>query len=329
MLISVIERIISATAPSPADKVVYHSWIRKIVRHTGALPSSFFLEEVMRSSDHPVAGGGFADIYIGSYGGIRVALKVLRIYGTQNQRREAVKAVAHEAIFWKNLDHPHILPFLGISNDAFVPHLCLVSPWMSHGNIMDYIEAHPEVDRLPLLAQSASGLCYLHEHNPGLIHGDIRGANLLIDENAKVRITDFGLIGITETQALGTSFTAHTERGAVAYMAPELFGTTEVKKNRATDVYAFGITMFEAITGSQPLRGFGMGVQLVMAVCNGLRPSRPPADVSGAVSEFLWTLITLCWDANPSLRPIMHEIAALLDSELTGDLGSKWILGTR
>jgi hypothetical protein len=63
---------------------------------------------------------------------------------------------------------------------------------MPNGNIVHYIEDHPESDRLPLvrsltasaivilikipkLAQSASGLCYLHEHNPGLIHGDIKG----------------------------------------------------------------------------------------------------------------------------------------------------------
>jgi serine/threonine protein kinase len=76
--------------------------------------------------------------------------------------------------------------------------------------------------------------------------------NLLIDEDGNVRITDFGLISITESQGFGTSFTAYTERGSVAYMAPELFAASEVKKNRNTDVYAFGITMLEVNFSTSP-----------------------------------------------------------------------------
>jgi serine/threonine protein kinase len=95
-----------------------------------------------------------------------------------------------------------------------------------------------------------------------LIHGDIKGvsalnllyplakltntqANILIDGDGNARITDFGLLTITETQALGNSFTTHDLRGSVRWMAPELFVNPEAKKNRSTDVYAFAMTVLE------------------------------------------------------------------------------------
>jgi serine/threonine protein kinase len=71
-------------------------------------------------------------------------------------------------------------------------------------------------------------------------------ANILIDEERKVRITDFGLLSITESQAYGTSHTILTDRGSVRWMAPELFGT-QICKTRFTDVYAFGMTILEVI----------------------------------------------------------------------------------
>jgi serine/threonine protein kinase len=67
-------------------------------------------------------------------------------------------------------------------------------------------------------------------------------SNILIDEEGNARITDFGLINIAESQALATSFTSYTDRGTVRWMAPELFGE-QVKINRSTDVYAFGMTI--------------------------------------------------------------------------------------
>jgi serine/threonine protein kinase len=68
--------------------------------------------------------------------------------------------------------------------------------------------------------------------------------NILIDEEGNARITDFGLISITESQALETDFTAHAGRGSVRWMAPELF-RSGVRINRSTDVYAFGMTIHE------------------------------------------------------------------------------------
>jgi hypothetical protein len=77
--------------PTIEDTMLYQSWIRKIVRHTGALPPSFVLDGVVRSGEHPVSGGGFSDIFMGTYKWNSVALKVLRMYGKANRNKEAFK----------------------------------------------------------------------------------------------------------------------------------------------------------------------------------------------------------------------------------------------
>ena len=103
-----------------------------------------------------------------------------------------VQDIIHEALHWKRLSHPHILPFLGLTRDH---HLSLVSPWMSNGNILEYLEKNPNADELLLvrhtypgiylcsscllgklqLAQAAHGLVYLHACH--LMHGDIKAVS--------------------------------------------------------------------------------------------------------------------------------------------------------
>ncbi len=53
-----------------------------------------------------------------------------------------------EALVWRNLKHPNVLPFLGVSTELFVPSFCLISPWMENGNIMSFLAVNPGHDRL-------------------------------------------------------------------------------------------------------------------------------------------------------------------------------------
>ena len=69
-------------------------------------------------------------------------------------------------------------------------------------------------------------------------------ANILIDSNGCVRLADFGLLSISESQNFATSYTSQNDKGSLRWMAPELFDTGK-KKSRASDVYAFGMTTLE------------------------------------------------------------------------------------
>jgi hypothetical protein len=74
-----------------SDLQTYQGWIRKIARETGVLPSTFVLKGVARKSKYAVSGGGFADIYVGKHGGRDVALKVLRVFLTPENRKRVFR----------------------------------------------------------------------------------------------------------------------------------------------------------------------------------------------------------------------------------------------
>jgi serine/threonine protein kinase len=102
-------------------------------------------------------------------------------------------------LLWKELDHPNILPFLGVDTQLKQPSYCLISPWMKNGNALSYLKAHPSADRL-LLVRSlqisdacpiftsrgqikdvVSGLKFLHYREPPIVHGDIKCVSVIIN----------------------------------------------------------------------------------------------------------------------------------------------------
>jgi len=98
-----------------------------------------------------VTGGGFSDIYQGRIQGHLVALKVLRVFATEEDDWKVRKEICREALIWRQFYHPYILPFYGVCDDLFTPRLCLVSPWMNNGNVMNYLSQHPNARRFPLV----------------------------------------------------------------------------------------------------------------------------------------------------------------------------------
>jgi serine/threonine protein kinase len=115
---------------------------------------------VEKLEQEAVAGGGFADIFLAVHCQQRVALKRLRVFGYQNDRVRATlrgvrsflsyiwgrvytvvfpQLLFKEALTWRELQHPNVLPFLGVDLKTFPGSFCLVSPWMKHGTVLKYI----------------------------------------------------------------------------------------------------------------------------------------------------------------------------------------------
>lgn len=125
------------------------------------LPPSLFIKDVLSttSDDIALASGSFADVSRGTYQGQEVAIKRFRLYasdGSENKKLykvlEASLSVSiygltarqrfyREAQMWQKLRHPRILEFVGIDEDALRDEgeLCIISPWMTQGTLMDYL----------------------------------------------------------------------------------------------------------------------------------------------------------------------------------------------
>ncbi|KAJ7805838.1 hypothetical protein B0H14DRAFT_2610991 [Mycena olivaceomarginata] len=87
------------------------------------------------------------DIWKGTFSEKPVCLKVLRFFATETDREKLKKEFFHEALIWRQLRHPNILPFLGISDELFAPSLCMISPWMENGSLIRFLENNPLHDR--------------------------------------------------------------------------------------------------------------------------------------------------------------------------------------
>jgi len=179
---------------------------------------------------------------------------------------------------------------------------------MEHGNIREYLHENSKADPYRLLFQVAEGLQYLHESH--FHHGDIKSANILINGDQEACLSDMGLTTISATQAINSN-SMDNASGTPRWMAPELF----VDKPRFTyesDVYAFGMTIYEVISGKLPFQGL-REFAVISVVIGGQRPARPGQEESAFVFEDrLWNLVQCCWMQDASTRCKMPEVVSTL-----------------
>ncbi|KDQ07623.1 hypothetical protein BOTBODRAFT_87117, partial [Botryobasidium botryosum FD-172 SS1] len=151
--------------------------------------------------------------------------------------------IEREVHVWRRLQHPNILPLIGLCTLDSVTYM--VSPWMANGNAFDYVRSNRGVDRLLLLAQAADGLKFLHDFNPTIVHGDMRGPNVLISASGSACIADFGLSHVVEEASKFSYSTSWMRAGNCAWMAPELLGDDPPPRSTETDVFSFGRMIVE------------------------------------------------------------------------------------
>jgi serine/threonine protein kinase len=145
--------------------------LRAICGHHTTLPSSHIISgDLTKIGESPTAFGGFADVWQGDQGGKRVCIKVLRIALNDTgglrkvrirRRRIALfadglswvlQSFFKEAVVWKRLRHPNIVPFLGVT----IKPLQFVSEWMPNGTLTHYVTKNPSVNRIALVSPSSS-----------------------------------------------------------------------------------------------------------------------------------------------------------------------------
>ncbi|KAG8981122.1 hypothetical protein FRC05_004022 [Tulasnella sp. 425] len=250
--------------------------------------------------------GGFGDVFAGTHSRAgKVALKRPRIGPTGYNEDLRFQ---REAATWEKLQHPHILKYLGtFQRDG---HLYFVSPFIENGTLVEYIVLHPSVNRIKLVCDTAGAISYLHAQ--GVVHGDIKASNLLVGDEGQVLLCDFGL---TKTTDLSTT-TAMKGIGSLRWQSPELWdGGSKCFKS---DVYAFGMTIAEVLTGDVPFPDLQTEGAVIRAVLiQGRRPTKIPAVSSTGLSyKRVWAVAEACWSSIPEERISMNEASRLVQEDL-------------
>ncbi|KAF8132412.1 kinase-like domain-containing protein [Boletus edulis] len=247
-----------------------------------------------------IGGGGFSTVSKAWYKGTMVAVKTLKDVGLKSTR----EALEREIDIWSELRHDHIVPFYGAS--TLTSPFYIVSRYMQNGNLVQYLCTAPDTDRTKLVFEVSLGMYYLHDRH--IVHGDLKGVNVLVDDAGKACIIDFGVSKVY------SSGTAGANRGKVAgtlrYLAPEVLKGQGLSFE--TDVYAFGMLIYEVFVGEVPFIREHDDV-----VFEGLlelqRPTWKKVYERG-FNEVLWQLLSECISREPNSRPRFKTIQKQLSS---------------
>ncbi|KAL5531785.1 hypothetical protein ACEPAF_5347 [Sanghuangporus sanghuang] len=203
-----------------------------------------------------VAGGSYGDICTGSCtilgrGKIKVAIKRLRFWC----RDDIETLFTREIYVWSKLSHRNILPLLGYAIDKSTEFPMLISEWMENGSAWNFVTRHLDCDIMHLLVGTACGLNYLH--SLGVIHSDIKSDNIMISKAGDALICDFGCARMVDASRSFANLTSGVN-GTSRYLAYELLVPLDSNDelptihSMKTDVWAFGMTMYELCTLRRP-----------------------------------------------------------------------------
>ncbi|KAJ2922871.1 hypothetical protein H1R20_g14226, partial [Candolleomyces eurysporus] len=170
-----------------------------------------------------------------------------------------------------------------------------------------------------------SGLSYLHKNN--IVHGDIKGANVLVDSQGRACLADLGLSRLTDPQILTWSSIQSIvlSLGTLLWQAPELLSAQLqehfTSPTTSSDVYAIGCLAYEMFTGLLPfaeLIGSRTLMQLqrmINEVTQGRRPQKPevnsPAYLCYGLTDSIWEMMVMCWSGEAKLRPSVDDLSKL------------------
>ena len=240
-----------------------------------------------------LARGGMSTVYLATDQRLErdVALKVLHPHLADDP--QFLDRLGREAKAAARLSHPHVVGVLDQGEDGRLAYL-----------VMEFIKGHTLRDvindkgalsprlALALIDPVVEGLGAAHA--AGMIHRDIKPENVLIADDGRIKLGDFGL-----ARAISTSTSTGALIGTVAYLSPEL--VLGKQADARSDIYSVGIMLYEMITGRQPFDG-EVPIQVAYQHVNATVEA-PSLEVPGLASE-IDELVQWCTDRDPDKRPV-------------------------
>ncbi|KAL2613531.1 hypothetical protein R1flu_025223 [Riccia fluitans] len=268
-----------------------------------------------------LGGGSSGRLHRGKYLSQEVAIKIIELTEVNMENDsgtlrsvpavELLQMFKQEVSIMRLVRHKNLVQFIGAC--SCWPKLCIVTELMAGGSVRDMMESRGSGLDLPaaikVLRDAARGMDFLHRR--GIVHRDLKAANLLVDEHDVVKVCDFGVARVKPAVASnhgGGNWTVEmtAETGTYRWMSPEVL--EHKPYDHKADVYSFGIMIWEVLTGEIPYAGLTPLQAAIGVVQRGLRPVMPPT-----VPPKLAGLAELCWHQDPDQRPEFNEAVTILE----------------
>jgi len=240
--------------------------------------------------------------------GIQVAIKKFHFSKLNSSRFQSYQ---REVAVLATVQHPSLLKLIGATDSS---PFCIITEWMNGGSLYHALKTPgymSSTERTIAAYDIARGMQFLHSRK--IVHRDMKSLNVLLDDNKKVRICDFGFSRFANENTLMTS-----NIGTPHWMAPELLikGTQYSSK---IDVYAFGIVLWELATCETPYNGCDSSYIVNSVIHNDMRPPLPTN-----LNPDMKNMITQCWDRKPDVRPSFEDIVKQFKISQLQFNGAKW-----
>ncbi|KAB2609264.1 serine/threonine-protein kinase WNK3 [Pyrus ussuriensis x Pyrus communis] len=201
----------------------------------------------------------------------------------------------------KTLKHKNIIKFYNSWVDAKHENINIITEIFTSGTLRQYRRKHKHVDLRALKKwsrQILEGLWYLHNHDPPVIHRDLKCDNIFVNGNqGEVKIGDLGLAAI-----LRQARSAHSVIGTPEFMAPELY---EEEYNELVDIYAFGMCLLELVTFEYPYVECSNAAQIFKKVTSGVKPASLAKVTDPGVKAFIEKCIVKVSERLPAKELLM------------------------
>ncbi|KAJ3450229.1 mitogen-activated protein kinase kinase kinase a [Anaeramoeba flamelloides] len=266
---------------------------QSISDHQILMNSSRRKSDIRWRKDALLGQGSYGKVFLGFNLDSGELIAVKQIPQCEHNPKE-MDQLQKEVKLMSQLEHENIVKYLGTSKDKDFVNIFL--EYIPGGSLSSLLSRFGKLEESVIqlyTRQILQGLKYLHYHN--ILHGDIKGANLLVDTDGSIKLADFG--AAEEITGYNKSNETTNLRGTPFWMAPEVIRNNTYRKE--SDIWSLGCTVVEMLTAQRPWSNYNEAVSVLFHIGTCETGPSYPSTISEECKDFL----DLCFQIDPDERP--------------------------